>query len=63
MPRTDKGPLFTSERGDYSNIVLLKDAKVKKSYDPRSYGRNFSKCVEKPENFRTTTAFEPVTSR
>ena len=33
------------------------------SYDPRSYERNFSNCVWKPEKFRTSTGFEPVTSR
>ena len=33
------------------------------SYDPRSYGRNFSNCAEKPEKVRTSTGFEPVTSR
>ena len=36
---------------------------IKCSYDLRSYGRNFCNCVEKPENFRTSTGFEPVTSR
>ena len=25
---------------------------LKWSYDPRSYERNFTNCVEKPENFR-----------
>ena len=33
------------------------------SYHPRSYERNFCNCVKKPEKFRTTTGFEPVTSR
>ena len=33
------------------------------SYDLRSYERNFYNCVEKPEKFRTSTGFEPVTSR
>ena len=27
------------------------------------YGRNFSDCVEKSEKIRTSTEFEPVTSR
>ena len=36
---------------------------LKWSYDPRSYERSFSNCVEKPEKFRTSTGFEPVTSR
>ena len=28
------------------------------SYDPHSYERNFSNCVEKPEKFRTSTGFQ-----
>ena len=36
---------------------------IKCSNHLRSYGRNFCNCVEKPENFRTSTRFEPVTSR
>ena len=36
---------------------------IKWSYDPRSYERNFCNCVKKPEKFRTSTRFEPVTSR
>ena len=36
---------------------------IKWSYDPRSYERNFYNCAEKPEKFRTSTGFEPVTSR
>ena len=32
--------------------------------DPRSYERNLCNCVKKPEKkFRTSTGFEPVTSR
>ena len=33
------------------------------SYDHRSYERNLSNCVEKPEKVRTSTGLEPVTSR
>ena len=33
------------------------------SYDLRIYEHNFCNCIEKPEKFRTTTGFEPVTSR
>ena len=33
------------------------------SNDHRSYERNLSNCVEKPEKVRTSTGFEPVTSR
>ena len=33
------------------------------SYYPRSYERNICNCVKKPEKFRTSTGFEPVTSR
>ena len=36
---------------------------IKGSYDPLSYERNFCNCVEKPEKLRTSTGFEPVTSR
>ena len=36
---------------------------IKWSYDLRSYERNFCNCVEKSEKFRTSTGFEPVTSR
>ena len=36
---------------------------IKWSYDPCSYKRNFCNCVKKPETFRTSTEFEPVTSR
>ena len=43
----------------YMNCVC----KIKWSYDLRSYERNFYNCVEKPEKFRTSTGFEPVTSR
>ena len=32
-------------------------------YDHRSYERNLSNCVQKPEKLRTSTGFEPVTSR
>ena len=36
---------------------------IKRSYDPNSYERNFCNCVKKPEKFRPSTGFEPVTSR
>ena len=36
---------------------------IKWSYDLRSYESNFCNCVEKPENFRTSAGFEPVTSQ
>ena len=42
---------------------ILNNNCVKWSYDPCSYGRNFSNCGEKLEKFRTSTDFEPVTSR
>ena len=32
------------------------------SHDHRSYERNLSNCVEKPEKVRTSTGFEPVAS-
>ena len=33
------------------------------SHDHRSYERNLSNCVEKPEKVRTSTGFEPMTSQ
>ena len=33
------------------------------SYDHRSYECNLDNCVLKPEKVRTSTGFEPVTSR
>ena len=33
------------------------------NYGSRSFGRKFCNCVEKPEKFRSSTEFEPVTSR
>ena len=36
---------------------------IKWSYDLRSYEHNFCNCIENPEKFRTSTGFEPVTSR
>ena len=33
------------------------------NYDPHSYECNFCNCIEKPEKFRISTSFEPVTSR
>jgi len=33
------------------------------SYDHRSYERNLSNWAQKPEKVRTSTGFEPVTSR
>ena len=45
------------------NHILNCGYEIKGSYDPGSYERNFSTCVEKkPEKFRTSTEFKPVTS-
>ena len=33
------------------------------SHDHRSFERNLSNCEQKPEKVRTSTEFEPVTSR
>ena len=33
------------------------------SHDHRSFERNLSNCEQKPEKVRTSTGFEPVTSR
>ena len=45
------------------NHILNGGYEIMWSYDPRSYERNFSNCLEKPENFRTSTVFVSVTSR
>ena len=45
--------------GSYMNCGY----EIKWSYDPRSYERNFCNCIKKPENFRTSMGFEPVTLR
>ena len=44
-------------------IVIVNVIIIKWSYDPRSYERNSCNCVKKPEQFRTSTGFESVTSR
>ena len=31
------------------NHILNCEHEIKRSYDPRSYERNFSNCIEKPE--------------
>ena len=33
---------------------------IKRSYDPRSYERNFCNCVKKPEKFRTSTTIAKI---
>ena len=43
-------------------LLLFCGFEIKWIYDPRSYERNVSNCVKKPEIFRTSTGFEPVTS-
>ena len=50
-------------RTDLNFSWKKRNANLLKSCHPRSYGRNFSNCVGKPEKFRTSTGFEPVTSR
>ena len=47
----------------WNGIYMNCGYEIKWSYDPGSYERNFCNCVEKPEKFRTSTGFEPVTSR
>ena len=50
----------------FSNLVkhtFPMRRKFQVSHDHRSYERNLSNCVEKPEKVRTSTGFEPVTSR
>ena len=45
----------------FGNITKKCNKQV--SYDHRSCERNLSSCVKKPEKVRTSTGFEPVTSR
>ena len=58
-----------STRGGQHNILSMKwymnsiIYEIKWSYDLRSCERNICNCLEKPEKFRTSTGFEPVTSR
>ena len=52
----------------YITITTVISSRVKitryqVSYDHRSYERNLSNCVEKPEKVRISMGFEPVTSR
>ena len=53
----------TNEMISEINHILNCGYEIKCSYDPRSYERNFSNCVERPEKLRNSTGFEPVTSR
>ena len=64
--------LFDSDRLDvkcHPNMLLGKITEIENHYpgvvtpDLRSYERNFCNCVKKPQQFRTSTGFEPVTSR
>ena len=41
--------------------IVAFSLQIKRSYDLRSYERNFCNCVEKPEKFGTSTG--SVTSR
>ena len=54
-------PLMFAELQNQSPQLTFLE--VKWSYDPRSYERNFCNCVKNPEKLRTSTGFEPVTSR
>ena len=47
---------------DSSTVINNKNSN-QVSYDHRSYKRKLSNCVKKPEKVRTSTGFEPVTSR
>ena len=51
------------QNGIWNESYMNCGYEIKWSYDLRSYERNFYNCVEKPEKFRTSTGFEPVTSR
>ena len=43
-------------------LSVSKSCYFRVSHDHRSYERNLSNCVEKPEKVRTSTGFEPVKS-
>ena len=50
-------------RASFSTNEKQKQNQLQVSHDHRSYESNLSNCVEKPEKVRTSTGFEPVTSR
>ena len=57
-------PWGMNQRWNVWNVSYINCGyEIKWSYDPRSYERNFCNCVKKPEKFRFSTGFEPVTSR
>ena len=43
--------------------ILTNTNHTQVSHDHRSFKRNLSNCEQKPEKVRTSTGFEPVTSR
>ena len=49
--------------GKFQNQQKMFFSQIQSSYDHRSYQRNLSNCLEKPEKFRTSTGFEPVSLR
>ena len=61
-------PVFTrTELGEKVILLVIKSPVVNQqcvqvSYDHRSYQRNSSNYVQKPEKVRTSTGFEPVTT-
>ena len=49
---------------DISNVSYIEQRIWNQvSHDDRSFERNLSNCEQKPEKVRTSTGFEPVTSR
>ena len=47
----------------YDSIYSKYSKSYQVSHDHRSFERNLSNCEQKPEKVRTSTGFEPVTSR
>ena len=58
--RIDKLKQKHKKKRNKENMIELKN---QVSYDHRSYECNLDNCVLKPEKVRTSTGFEPVTSR
>ena len=47
----------------FTKLSIEKQKLLQVSHDHRSFERNLSNCEQKPEKIRTSTRFEPVTSR
>ena len=56
VPRENKNNAYAKFGGTNKDYYQV-------SHDYRSFERNLSNCEQKPEKVRTSTGFEPVTSR